>query len=77
MGGGCSSSIRKKHLSTIQSTNSPMVMTRPRMSPFTFTNEDFKAIDLAHDDLMVITMIDNFAIMQTLVDQGSSVDTPY
>jgi len=52
-------------------------MTR-RMSPITFTDRDFKAIDPKQDDPMVITVtFDNFAVMKTLVDQGSSVDIFY
>ena len=40
-----------------------------------FTDEDFQEIDLEQDDLMVITVeIVEYAVMKTLVDQGSSVD---
>ena len=48
------------------------------MPPITFTNHDFKAIDPKQDDPMVITVaIDEFAVLKTLVDQGSSVDILY
>jgi len=40
--------------------------------------DDFKAINLTQDDPLVIPVeVDNFAIMKTLVDQGSSVDILY
>jgi len=39
------------------------------------TDEDFHKIDPDHDDPIVITVeIDEYAVMKTLVDQGSSVD---
>jgi len=48
------------------------------MPPITFTEEDFKGVDLSQDDPMVISVdIDNFTIMKTLMDQGSSVDILY
>jgi len=41
----------------------------------TFTNEDFKGIDPSQDDPMFIMVgIDNFSIIKTLVDHGSSMD---
>jgi len=50
---------------------------QPSMSPITFTDEDFKGFDPSQDDPMVITVdINNFFIMKTLVDQGSSVGHP-
>jgi len=40
-----------------------------------FTDEDFQAIDLEQDDPTVITLeIIEYAVIKTLVDQGSSVD---
>jgi len=40
-----------------------------------FTYEDFQEIDPDHDDPMMITVeIVEYAVMKTLVDQGSSVD---
>jgi len=40
-----------------------------------FTDEDFHEIDPDHDDPMAITVeITEYAIMKTLVDQGSSID---
>ena len=51
---------------------------RSRMPPITFTDDDFKGVDPSQDDQMVISVdIDNFTIMKTLVDQGSSVDILY
>lgn len=54
------------------------VAIRPRMPHITFTEEDFKGVDPSQDDPMVISVnIDNFTIMKTLIDQGSSVDILY
>jgi len=40
-----------------------------------FTDDDFQEIDPEQDDPMVITVeITQYAVMKTLVDQGSSVD---
>jgi len=51
---------------------------RKRMPRITFTDVDFKGIDPAQDDPMVITMeIENFTVMKTLVNQASSVDILY
>lgn len=48
------------------------------MPHITFTEEDFKGVDPSQDDPMVISVnIDNFTIMKTLIDQGSSVDILY
>jgi len=48
------------------------------MPHITFTDEDFKGVDPSQDEPMVISVdIDNFTIMKTLVDQGSSVDILY
>jgi len=48
------------------------------MPHITFTDEDFKGVDPLQDDLMMISVdIENFTIMKTLVDQGSSVDILY
>jgi len=77
-GGGCSNSVRKKHLRAIQSVHSASTHRRPHIPPITFTDDDFTAIDPAQDDPMVITVeIDKFAIAKVLVDQGSSVDILY
>jgi len=77
-GGGTTSTARKRHLQIVQSVN---VISRPlakKMLPITFTNADFKGVDPQQDDPMVITVeIENFAVMKTLVDQGSSVDILY
>jgi len=48
------------------------------MPSITFIDADIKGIDPTQDDPMVITVeIENFAVMKTLVDQGSSVDILY
>jgi len=48
------------------------------MPPTTFMYRDFKVIDPKQDDPMVITVtIENFVVIKTLVDQGSSVDILY
>ncbi|XP_068490511.1 uncharacterized protein [Phaseolus vulgaris] len=48
---------------------------RRTLPPMLFTDEDFQEIDPDHDDPMVITVeIAEYAVMKTLVDQGSSVD---
>ena len=75
-GGGSTNSVRKKHLRVVHQVN--FVAIQPRMPPITFTDDDFKGIDPSQDDLMVISVdIDNFTIMKTLVDRGSSVDILY
>jgi len=51
---------------------------RLRMSPITFTDEDFRGVDPSQDDPMVVSVdIDRFTIMKTWIDQGSSVDILY
>jgi len=48
------------------------------MSPITFTNADFMAIDPKQDDPMVIKVeIECFTIKNVLVDQGSLIDILY
>jgi len=48
------------------------------MPPITFTNAKFKGINPFQDDLMVIIVeIENFSVMKTLMDQGSSLDVLY
>jgi len=67
-----SSSARKQHWRSIRTINHIFKRTLP---PMLFTDEDFQEIDPDHDDLMVITVeIAEYAVMKTLVDQGSSVD---
>ena len=74
--GGSSNCARKKHLRVVHQVN--FVAIRPRMPPITFTDDDFKGVDPSQDNPMVISVdIDNFTIMKTLVDQGSSVDILY
>ncbi|XP_068483271.1 uncharacterized protein [Phaseolus vulgaris] len=68
-----SSSARKQHWRNIRSVNH--VFKRRTLPPMLFTDEDFQEIDPDHDDPMVITVeIAEYAVMKTLVDQGSSVD---
>jgi len=77
-GGGPSASGRKRHLRNVQAVHHVHAGMARSMSPITFTDRDFKAIDPKQDDPMVITVaIDEFAVMKTLVDQGSSVDILY
>jgi len=77
-GEGSSATARKRHLRAVQVVH---VISRPirlKMPPITFTDADFKGFDPLQDNLMVITVeIENFAVMKTLVDQGSSVDILY
>jgi len=48
------------------------------MPPITFTDDDFKAPDLDHDDPMVISIeVAEYGIEKVLVDQGSSVNILY
>jgi len=48
------------------------------MSPITFTDADFKAIDPTQDDSKSnIVEIEKFVVMKTLVDEGSSMDILY
>jgi len=71
-------SRRKKHLRNVQAMHHVHTRMARSMPPITFTDRDFKAIDPKQGDPMVITVaIDEFAVMKTLVDQGSSVDILY
>jgi len=48
------------------------------MPPINFTNTDFKTIDLVQDDPMVITVeIENFAMINILINQEISIDILY
>jgi len=77
-GGGPSALGRKKHLRNVQAVQHVYTRMARSMPPITFTDRDFKAIDPKQDDPMVITVtIDEFVVMKTLVDQGSSVDILY
>jgi len=68
-----SSSARKQHWRSIRTINH--IFKRRTLPPMLFTDEDFQEIDPDHDDPMVITVeIVEYAVMKTLVDQGSSVD---
>ncbi|XP_068461731.1 uncharacterized protein [Phaseolus vulgaris] len=68
-----SSSARKQHWRSIRTINH--IFKRRTLPPMLFTDEDFQEIDPDHDDPMVITVeIAEYAVMKTLVDQGSSVD---
>ena len=77
-GGGPSASGRKKHLRNVQVVHHVYTRMTRSIPPITFTDRDFKAIDPKQDDPMVITVtIDEFTMMKTLVDQGSSADILY
>jgi len=68
-----SSSARKQYWRNVRTINH--VFKRRTLPPMLFTDEDFQEIDPDHDDPMVITIeIAKYAVMKTLVDQGSSVD---
>jgi len=79
VGGGSTSSTRKRHLRHIQSINHiTHSYHRRHMPPIIFTDDDFHGLDHQQDDLMVITMeIQNYAVKKVLLDQGSSVDILY
>jgi len=63
----------KQHWRSIRTVNH--VLKTRTLPPMLCTDEDFQEIDPDHDDPMVITMeIVEYAVMKTLVDQGSSVD---
>lgn len=51
---GSSTIIQKKHLTIIRSVNAMLTSMRRCIPPITFTNRNFKAINLKQDDLMVI-----------------------
>jgi len=71
--GKTSSSERKQHWRSIRTINH--IFKKRTLPPMLFTDEDFQEIDPDHDDPMVITVeIAEYAVMKTLVDQGSSVD---
>jgi len=78
VGGGSSVTARKRHLRIVQAVNTISRPIRQNMPPITFTDADFKGLDPLQDNPIVITMeIENFAVMKTLVNQGSSVDILY
>jgi len=73
--GGVSSSSRNRHVRSSRTTHS---IYKRSMLTITFTNKDSKDIDPNQDDPTVITIeIEDFVVMKTLVDQGSSVDILY
>jgi len=76
-GGGSSSTARKRHVRALKSVH--LVEKKIRsMPPITFTDDDFKAPDLDHDDPMVISIeVAEYGIGKVLVDQGSSVNILY
>ncbi|XP_047178710.1 uncharacterized protein LOC124845629 [Vigna umbellata] len=77
VGGGSSSSARKRHVRALQSVH---LVDKPRrsMPPITFSDEDFHAPDPDQDDPMVITAeIARYGVSKVLVDQGSSVNILY
>jgi len=78
VGGGTTSSSRKRHLRAVSSVYSISRSNRRDLPPMLFTNSDFRNINLKHDDPMVVTIeVANFVIMKILIDQGSSVDILY
>jgi len=69
---------KKKHLRAVQPVNTVVIPLKRMMPPITFTDANFKGIDPVQNDLMVIMVeIENFTVMKTLVDLGSSVDILY
>jgi len=65
--------IGKKYLRSAITVNH--VFKRRSLPPMLFTDEDFQDIDPDQRDPMVIIVeIAEYAVMKTLVDQGSSVD---
>ncbi|XP_027931963.1 uncharacterized protein LOC114187793 [Vigna unguiculata] len=79
VGGGSTSSTRKKHFRHLQSINH-ITHSHHRccMPPMTFTDDDFHGIDHQQDDPMVITVeLENYAVKKVLIDQGSSIDILY
>ncbi|XP_068479118.1 uncharacterized protein [Phaseolus vulgaris] len=65
--------IGKKYLRGAMTVN--YVFKRRSLPPMLFTDEDFQDIDPDQRDPMVITIeIARYAVMKTLVDQGSPVD---
>jgi len=73
--GGSTSSARKRHLRHIQSINHiTHSHHKRRMSPTTFTDDNFQGLDHQQDEPMVIIVeIENYAVKKVLVDQGSSI----
>jgi len=71
--GNESSTTRKQYWRNVITVNH--VFKKRTLPPVLFTDEDFQEIDPDHDDPMVITVeITKYAVMKTLVDQGSSLD---
>ena len=66
-------SARKQYWRSVRIVNH--AFKRRTLPPMLFTDEDFQEIDPDHDVPMVITIeIAEYAVMKTLVDQGSSID---
>ncbi|XP_027915152.1 uncharacterized protein LOC114174515 [Vigna unguiculata] len=78
VGGGHSSSFKKRHLRAVQSVHAIIGRSQRRMPPITFTNSNFKGTDPNQEDPMVIMVeLESFAVKNVLVDPGSSVDILY
>lgn len=70
--GESSTTSKKRHLRVVKSMNSVLNKPQHTMPNITFTYEDFQTIDPDQNDPMVVTIeISDYAIMKTLVDQGS------
>lgn len=77
MGGGSTSSARKRHLRGLRSVNNVNVVRRS-MPSITFSDKDFHAPDPDQDDPMVVTaIIARYGVRKVLIDQGSSVNILY
>jgi len=69
-------SARKRHVKALKLVH--LVEKKVRsMPPITFTDDNFKALDPDHDDLMVISIEAEYGIGKLLVNQGSSVNILY
>jgi len=68
VGGGSSSSLRKRHLRVVQSIHAVSRGPRRRRPPITFNDSNFQGVNPNQDDPMVITVeLENFAVKKVLV----------
>ncbi|KAL2347445.1 hypothetical protein Fmac_001445 [Flemingia macrophylla] len=78
VGRGTSSSVVHQHLHAVQSINLVDRPARLRMSNITFTDDDFRKVDMVQDDPMVVSVeINNCIVHKVLVDQGNLADILY